>query len=117
MVYKPHVFNKPPRDNIADENNQYENFYYDLNSSQEKIDEEDDGQKDVFLTKRYSQYRQLQNSRDEKYFKVQKNTVRMSIGGSMQSFNRAGASTQIKVAAKTQPRKARIKSLYATTNT
>ena len=33
MVYKPHVFNKPPRDNIADENNQYENFYYDLNSS------------------------------------------------------------------------------------
>jgi len=38
----------------------------------------------------------------------------MSIGGSMQSFNRAG--TQIKVA-KTQPRKTRIKSLYATTNT
>jgi hypothetical protein len=43
MVYKPHVFNnKPPRDAIGDENNQYDNFYYDLNSSQEKIDEEDD---------------------------------------------------------------------------
>ena len=39
----------------------------------------------------------------------------MSIGGSMQSFNRAG--TQIKVAKQQQPRKTRIKSLYATTNT
>lgn len=52
MVYKPHVFNKQPRDNIADENNHY--HYYDLNSSQEKIDEEDEAQKDVFHTKRYS---------------------------------------------------------------
>jgi hypothetical protein len=64
MVYKPHVFNnRPPRDAIGDENNQYDNFYYDLNSSQEKIDEEDDEmikkQKELFLTKRYSQYRQL----------------------------------------------------------
>jgi len=54
MVYKPHVFNKPPRDAIGDENNQYDNFYYDLNSSQGKIDEEDDSKKDLFLTKRYS---------------------------------------------------------------
>jgi hypothetical protein len=38
----------------------------------------------------------------------------MSIGGSMQSFNRAG--TQIKVAKAIQPKRTRIKSLYATTN-
>lgn len=52
MVYKPHVFNKPPRDAVGDES---DNFYYDLNSSNEKVDEED--KNDVFLTKRYSQYR------------------------------------------------------------